>query len=369
MNQNTIQPIQWKNNTLVLLDQRKLPQNIEYITICSVEETVKAIQEMVVRGAPAIAITGLYGLVLFLLLQTNKPSYIQFLATIQYIQSSRPTAVNLKLAMEMVLENIPIQLYNSMPLEKLTEFLLSISHRYFQQDIQTNLQIQKNGMGLFDAKQKEYAILTHCNTGALATAGIGTALGVIRGLRDRGHQLTVYADETRPYHQGSRLTAWEMMQENINCYILTDSMAGWLFKTKKIDAVIVGADRIAANGDTANKIGTYPLSIVAKEHGIPFYVCASYTSFDFSISSGNEIVIEMRSEDELTQNSFLKDENGNCLFQPGLLAPIGAKAFNPSFDITPAKYITAIITEKGIIQEPNTVSVKQIMQMQATTEK
>jgi methylthioribose-1-phosphate isomerase len=361
VNTNPVQPIQWKDNVLVLLDQRKLPQSIEYVTVRSVDDAVNAIKEMVVRGAPAIAITGLYGLVLFLQTEVYKPNYTTFTVITKYIQSSRPTAVNLKLALEMVLEKVPIDLYDSTRIDKLVEKLLQIANDYFQQDIQTNLHIQKNGTSLFHTRKKEYAIVTHCNTGALATAGIGTALGVIRGLRDRGHKLTVYADETRPYLQGSRLTAWEMMQENIDCYIITDSMAGWLFKTKKIDAVIVGADRIASNGDTANKIGTYPLAIVAKEHGVPFYVCASKTSFDFTLSTGDEIPIEMRASDELTQNSFLKDEKGDCLIEPGFFAPVGAKALNPSFDITPAKYITAIITEKGIIKEPNKASIEQVM--------
>ena len=215
-------------------------------------------------------------------------------------------------------------------------------------------------VNLFPEK-KELSILTHCNTGALATAGHGTAIGILRTLRDSGFRLTVYAGETRPYHQGSRLTSWELMQEGIECFIIADSMAGWLCKSRKIDAVIVGADRIAPNGDTANKIGTYSLSIIAKEHSIPFYIAATSVSFDFTIRTGEEINIEMRPEDELTRNSFLKDSDGKFYIPEGVLSPLGAKALNPGFDVTPAKYISAIVTEKGIISPVNEEKIRMIL--------
>jgi methylthioribose-1-phosphate isomerase len=354
------QSIIWKGQSLELLDQRKIPKKKEYIQIQNLSETIVAIQEMAVRGAPAIAITGIYGLVLELKSKNHKPEYKEFLKYSQMILESRPTAVNLKFALDGFLNLFPEEKWNSLHYPEILERAENYANQIFSEDLEQNLKIGKLGAGLFHKKIKELTLITHCNTGALATTGHGTALGVIRSLRDLGYKLLVYADETRPYHQGSRLTAFELMEEKIECNIITDSMAAWVMQNRKVDAVIVGADRIARNGDTANKIGTYSLAIVAKAHSIPFYVAATSTGFDLNLSDGSKIPIEMRSPDEVLRNSVLKNSEGKPLLEEGILSPKGAMAINPSFDVTPAHYIAAIITEKGIISpvtEENVIKI------------
>ncbi|MCE9499959.1 MAG: S-methyl-5-thioribose-1-phosphate isomerase [Leptospira sp.] len=355
----SFQSIIWKKNSMTLLDQRKLPGSKEFIEVRSLEETILAIRQMIVRGAPAIAMAGLYGMVLYLKSQSRKPSFMELTEKRNLLLESRPTAVNLRLALEKLFLNFFD--YASLTNLHLIEIAEDEADELFKKDLSDNLAIAHNALKLFTEK-KELSILTHCNTGALATAGHGTAIGILRTLRDSGFKLTVYAGETRPYHQGSRLTSWELMQEGIDCYIIADSMAGWLCHSRKIDAVIVGADRIAPNGDTANKIGTYSLSIIAKEHSVPFYVAATKVSFDFTIRTGEEITIEMRPEEELTRNSFLKDSEGKYYIPEGVLSPIGAKALNPGFDVTPAKNISAIVTEKGIISPVNEENVRLMME-------
>ena len=276
-----LKSILWKGDRLSILDQRKIPASKEFIDCKSLEDVIFCIKSMVVRGAPAIAMTGIFGLVLELKNAKEKLVYNKFLRKTTTLLESRPTAVNLRLAIEDYLKLINEKVYLTKTLKELIQLSEKYALSLLEEDLKWNLQIGKNGLSLFSKKQKELSILTHCNTGALATAGHGTAIGIIRSLRDAGYKLTVYADETRPYQQGSRLTAWEMQEEKIPCYIIAEGMSAWLFQNRKIDAVIVGADRIAPNGDTANKIGTYALSIVAKENKVAFYVAATKTSFDF----------------------------------------------------------------------------------------
>ena len=249
-----LKSILWKGDRLSILDQRKIPASKEFIDCKSLEDVIFCIKSMVVRGAPAIAMTGIFGLVLELKNAKEKLVYNKFLRKTTTLLESRPTAVNLRLAIEDYLKLINEKVYLTKTLKELIQLSEKYALSLLEEDLKWNLQIGKNGLSLFSKKQKELSILTHCNTGALATAGHGTAIGIIRSLRDAGYKLTVYADETRPYQQGSRLTAWEMQEEKIPCYIIAEGMSAWLFQNRKIDAVIVGADRIAPNGDTANKI-------------------------------------------------------------------------------------------------------------------
>lgn len=349
--QNTnLVPILWKDNSLHILDQRQVPRKKEYLICKDLDEVIYAIQTMAVRGAPAIAIAGCFGLVLEMQKFTNnkeKPNYFEFVNLCEKLKKARPTAVNLTKVIHSLLSELPLDLWEKMTPQDLTKKLENFASHELEKDKKANLQLGRYGANLFQDLD-EVHILTHCNTGALATAGYGTALGIVRYLHNIGKKVTLYANETRPYLQGSRLTAFEMEEEGIPYYILTDGMASWLFSTRKIHAVIVGCDRIARNGDTANKIGTCNLAILAKEFQIPFYVAATKDSFDTNLSSGNQIPIEMRDPKEITELSFLKDKNGQPIIPSGTIAPIGAKALNPAFDITPSKYITKIITEEGV---------------------
>ncbi|XDD45959.1 S-methyl-5-thioribose-1-phosphate isomerase [Leptospira sp. WS39.C2] len=336
-------PIQWKSTYLSLLDQRALPGKKEFLEIRTLDETIFAIREMAVRGAPAIAITGIFGLTIAAKNKSGKTNSVEVDGIIKQVFESRPTAVNLSFALKEAKNRVE----GETNWESISEIWESYALQMMVDDLNANQSLGKNGANLFSKDQDEFHIITHCNTGALATAGHGTALGVIRSLRDLGRKVVVYADETRPFLQGSRLTAFEMMEEGIECYIITDGMSGWLMNHRKIDAVLVGCDRVAANGDTANKIGTYNLAIVAHEHNVPFYVCATKDSFDLNLKTGDEIPIEMRKESEVTQFDFLKTSDGKYLFPEGKTSPVGARALNPSFDITKAKFIRNFITEFG----------------------
>lgn len=360
MQESGLKPILWKEGTLTLLDQRVLPGVTSFLIAKTMEDCIFAIREMVVRGAPAIAITGAFGIALYLNGLSQKPSLSELKKKLDELLESRPTAVNLRLAIEEFLARFPETEYNGFRLEDLQRGAEKFALFMLEEDLNNNLTLSKNALSLFPKNPSTLNIITHCNTGALATAGHGTALGVIRSLRDAGHSLTVYADETRPYLQGARLTAWELKEEGIPAYLITDSMAGWIMSSRKIDAVIVGADRIASNGDTANKIGTYPLAIVAKHHGVPFYVAATEKSMDFRIQDGSQIPIEMRKEEEVTSFGFLKDENGKPFLSEGIIAPKGMPALNPSFDVTPASLITGIITERGIISPVTKSNLEKI---------
>ncbi|MCZ8344677.1 MAG: S-methyl-5-thioribose-1-phosphate isomerase [Leptospira sp.] len=351
MTQSTLRPILWNSDQMELLDQRLLPAKKEYLKIKTIDETISAIRDMAVRGAPAIAITGMFGLVLFSKSKSGDLDRRIVESAIEQMFQSRPTAVNLSFA----LEEAKRRAEGAKSYERLTEIWETYALEMLENDFKSNLSLGNYGAKLFDANQSEFHIITHCNTGALATAGHGTALGVIRSLRDMGKKVVVYADETRPFLQGSRLTAFEMMEEGIECYIITDGMSGWLMDTKKIDAVLVGCDRVAKNGDTANKIGTYNLALAAKAHSVPFYVCATKDSFDLNLSTGKDIPIEMRREEEVLLYDFLKDRTGNFLIPEGKTAPKGARALNPSFDVTKFHLITSFVTEFGSFA-PNEIS-------------
>ncbi|XDD49071.1 S-methyl-5-thioribose-1-phosphate isomerase [Leptospira sp. WS92.C1] len=360
MQESGLKPILWKEKKLILLDQRVLPGSTSYLTAETLEDCIFAIREMVVRGAPAIAITGAFGIAIYLNALSSKPSPAEFKKKLTELLESRPTAVNLRLMIEEFQSRFTENENSTLSLEDLRKQAEIFALTMLETDLNDNLALSKNSLSLFPKSPSQLNLITHCNTGALATAGHGTALGVIRSLRDAGHFLTVFADETRPYLQGARLTAWELKEEGIPAFLITDSMAGWLMGSRKIDAVIVGADRIASNGDTANKIGTYPLAIVAKHHGVPFYVAATAKSMDFRIPDGSHIPIEMRKPDEVTSFSFLKDENGKPFLNEGVIAPIGMDALNPSFDVTPASLITGIITERGIVSPVTEENLKKI---------
>ena len=331
-----IKPIEFKDNKLILIDQRKLPKKEEYFICKDYKDVAISIKEMVVRGAPAIGVTAAYGIALFVLNCSNKDELMKYFERVcKEFSETRPTAINLFWAIDRM--NKKFESIREKSLDEIKSEILNEAHNIFKEDIEINKKIGGNGEKLIKDNSN---ILTHCNAGALATAGYGTALGVIRSAFYNGKNIHVYVDETRPFLQGSRLTAWELMKENIPCTLICDNMAGFLMKLGKIDAIIVGADRIASNGDTANKIGTYTLAVLAKKHSIPFYVAAPYSTFDFSIKSGNEIPIEERPGIEITE-LYTKSS-----------APDGIKTFNPAFDVTDADLITAIITEKEILYPP-----------------
>ncbi len=311
MKKSAVEPIRWKGDRLELLDQRLLPGKTSYVKCRTAAEVAKAIKDMVVRGAPAIGCAAAFGVVL------GKGSDSAY----KILSKSRPTAVNLFWALDRM--------------RKATD-LEAEARAIYAEDLAGNRAMGDLGAVLIPQGAR---IMTHCNAGALATAGYGTALGVIRSSKNK--KISVIASETRPYLQGARLTAWEMVQEGIPCTLITDSMAGHMMSSGEVDVVVVGADRIAANGDVANKIGTYALAVLAKRHGIPFYVVAPLSTFDAKIASGKEIPIEERPAAEVTG------------YRGAQWAPKGVKVRNPAFDVTPAELITGIICEKGVVLQPN----------------
>ncbi len=331
-----IRSLEFKNNKLYLIDQRKLPGKYEKFICENYRDVDFAISDMVVRGAPAIGVTAAYGIVLaaleFLELPLNK--FLKEMHTAcDILNNSRPTAVNLMWAIKkmrnfLTRDDSPKMIFDKMKME---------ADKIAEEDVKTNRKMGQLGNSLIPQKA---AILTHCNTGALATVEYGTALGVIRAAFDDGKDIFVYADETRPRLQGARLTAWELMQEGIPSKLIVDNAAASLIRDSKIDLILVGADRIASNGDSANKIGTFMLSVVAKVYNIPFYIVAPTTTIDFNIETGDEIIIEERSKEEITQISGIQ------------IAPENIEVYNPAFDVTPNDNITAIVTEKGIIKQP-----------------
>ena len=318
-----VEPIRWKRDRLELLDQRLLPGKKKYLACRTAQQVAKAIRDMAVRGAPAIGCAAAFGVVLG---KGSKAAY-------DLLAKSRPTAVNLFWALERMRRA-----------QGAGGDLEAEALAIFHEDLSANHRLAKLGAGLVPERAR---VMTYCNTGALATAGYGTALGVIRASRNKN--ISVIANETRPYLQGARLTAWECMQEHIPCTLITDNMAGHLMARGEVDLVIVGADRIAANGDVANKIGTYPLAVLAGRHGIPFYVAAPVSSFDLSIPDGSRIPIEERPADEVTG------------YRKTRWAPRGVKVRNPAFDITPAELITGIICEKGVILRPSRETIQAMM--------
>ncbi len=308
-----VEPIRWRGDRLELLDQRLLPERTEYVSCTTATEVATAIRDMVVRGAPAIGCAAAFGVVL------GKGTAEAH----QVLSKSRPTAVNLFWALARM---------------KGARDLAAEAVAIYEEDIAANRTMGALGAALVPAGAR---VMTHCNAGALATAGYGTALGVIRAAHDAGKNISVLVNETRPYLQGARLTAWEMVQEGIPATLITDNMAGHLISRGEADLIVLGADRIAANGDTANKIGTYTLAVLARRHGLPFYVAAPLSTFDRAIADGSGIVIEERPEDEV------KGYRGERW------APAGIKVRNPAFDVTPAELITGIICEKGVVLAPD----------------
>jgi len=315
----TVEPIRWKGDALELLDQRELPERTVYLSCRTAQEVADAIRSMVVRGAPAIGCAAAFGVVLG---KGSRESY-------DVLARSRPTAINLFWALERM---------------KKAANLEAEAKAIFEEDLAANRAIGRLGAELIPQGAR---ILTYCNTGALATAGHGTALGVVRSAKAKN--VSVIACETRPYLQGARLTAWECVQEGIPCTLVTDNMAGYLMSRGEADLVIVGADRIAANGDVANKIGTYPLAVLARRHALPFYVAAPLSTFDAKIADGSKIPIEERPPEEVTG------------YRGTRWAPQGISVRNPAFDVTPAELVTAIICEKAVVRDPDRARLQALM--------
>lgn len=341
-----VQALKWVGGVdgfLELIDQRRLPNELVRLQCRDIEQLYEAIKTLTVRGAPAIGVAGAYGLVLAMQNLDTQCSMLDVLECLKkaadYLSSSRPTAANLFWALDKVkckAEDF-VSSRAKVNLQELQEAILDEANAICQEDVDMCRRIGENGEKFI---KDGAGILTHCNAGALATAGQGTALSVMFEAHKKGKKFKVYVDETRPMLQGARLTAWELKQADIDVVVICDNMAGWLMKLGKISAVITGADRIAANGDAANKIGTYSLSILAREHGVPFYIAAPSSTFDLTIKSGDQIPIEQRIEDEVT---FFGDVR---------ITPDGVDIYNPAFDVTEAQDITAIITERGIIEKP-----------------
>jgi methylthioribose-1-phosphate isomerase len=349
-----IKTVEWTKEGIRMIDQRLLPTEEKYLTLRSWEEVAEAIKKMVVRGAPAIGVSAAMGLALGAS-QSVGMSVADleddFGYMCQVMSQTRPTAVNLFWAIDRMRRVFDVEKGNTQDVDMLKAKLVEEAQKIFQEDIAANRAIGRYGAELINDGS---TILTHCNAGALATAGdYGTALGVIRGARDAGKRVAVIADETRPFLQGLRLTAWELEKDGIPVTVITDSMAGHVMKSGKVDSVVVGADRIAANGDTANKIGTYMVAVLAKTHKIPFYVAAPITTLDLSLKSGDEIPIEERDTKEVTH---IRDQQ---------MGPEGVDVHNPAFDVTPNEFIEAIITDKGVARAPYVESLRKLIEVGA----
>jgi len=327
----SVEPIRWQDNKLQLLDQRKLPRQVVWMTCSDAAEVARAIRDMVVRGAPAIGVAAAFGVALAALRGDDVR------AAAAELRDARPTAVNLAWAVDRMLQKWSGGLQPA--------GLVAEAQMMFAEDVEANRRIGRFGAELLGSSA---TILTHCNAGALATAGYGTALGVVRAAAEEGKRIAVFADETRPYLQGARLTAWELQQDGIDVTLITDNMSGHFFQHGQFDAVIVGADRIAANGDAANKIGTYTLAVLAKAHGVPFYIAAPMSTIDIATPNGAAIKIEERSPDEVTSIGGVK------------IAPEGVAARHPAFDVTPAALITAIITDRGVLFAPYEEAIRRV---------
>ena len=328
--------IEWIDSKVRLLDQTRLPLEEVYIDLSDYQEVVQAIKKMRVRGAPVLGVAAAYGAVLgaAAIESSDKEGFTaQMEPVFQALLSSRPTAANIRWALERMRGVVE----SGQEVSAIKKTLLEEAHGIQQQDEEANRRMGALGAELLKGVG---TVMTHCNAGALATAGYGTALGVIRSAVEKGTNLRVLATETRPFLQGARLTAWELANDDIDTTLITDSMAGHFLSKGEVDCVIVGADRIAANGDVANKIGTYSIAVLAKENGIPFYVAAPVSTIDLSVPSGEEIPIEERSPEEVVH------------FMGVQVAPDGISACNPAFDVTPHRYVSAIITEAGIAREP-----------------
>jgi len=336
--------LRWEDGGLALLDQRLLPGEIKYVRCGSAADTAEAIQKMVIRGAPAIGCAAAYGVALEARRHAHSaPEQFQeaIAAGIDRLAHSRPTAVNLSWALKRM--RSALDALGLRPPAELAAGLLTEAHAIHAEDVAMNRRLGTYGAALVPDGSR---ILTHCNAGALATAGHGTALGVIRSAVEAGKRVQVYADETRPWLQGARLTAWELIQDAIPTTLLADVAAGFLLSRSEIDLIIVGADRVAANGDTANKIGTYPLAVLAQRHAVPFYVACPLSTIDLAVPDGRGIPIEERPGDEVTG------------YRDTRWAPEGVKVRNPAFDVTPAELITALITERGVVRPVNEAGIR-----------
>jgi methylthioribose-1-phosphate isomerase len=341
-----IQTLEWTDSGVRFIDQRKLPGEEVYVTCSTHGAVADVIRDMVVRGAPAIGVAAAMGIALGI---KNSPASkaqeleLEFEKICDVMAQTRPTAVNLSWAIQRMKEKF--QALRSKSIPQIKQALIEESKHMHAEDIAANQALGRQGAMLMPSSG---GVLTHCNAGALATCGYGTALGVIRAAVEQGKNIHVYADETRPFLQGSRLTAWELMKDGIPTTVIADNMAGAMMRQGKIGAIIVGADRIAANGDVANKIGTYTVAVLAKEHGIPFYVAAPFSTIDLTTPDGSKIPIEQRNIREVTHIAGQQ------------MVPEGVQVENPAFDVTPAKYVSAIVTERGIVRAPYQESLKQL---------
>ena len=345
-----IQTLEWTDRGVRFIDQTKLPTEETYVTCKTYQEVADVIRNMVVRGAPAIGVAAAMGVALGV--KNSRAESVgdlkrEFDQICEVIGKTRPTAVNLFWAIRRMREKF--ETLRVRPVAQIKQALVEEAQRLHAEDIAINQAMGRHGAALMPASG---SVLTHCNAGALATAGYGTALGVIRAAVEQGKKIHVYADETRPFLQGSRLTAWELIKDGIPTTVISDNMSGAMMRQGKIAAVVVGADRIAANGDVANKIGTYTVAVLAKEHGIPFYVAAPISTVDLETPDGSKIPIEQRNPAEVTT------------IAGKLMTPEGVQIENPAFDVTPAKYVTAIVTERGIARAPYGEALARLVRAQ-----
>ena len=341
-----IKTLEWTDEGVRFIDQTKLPTEETYVVCKNYEEVADAIRTMVVRGAPALGVAAGMGVALGVReSQARDHAELQrdFTRICEVLAGTRPTAVNLFWGIRRMREKF--EQVSDQPIPDIKQALVAEAQRMHAEDIAANQAMGRHGAVLLPSRG---TVLTHCNAGALATAGYGTALGVIRAAVESGKQLQVFADETRPFLQGSRLTAWELMKDGIPTTVISDNMAGAMMRLGKINAVVVGADRIAANGDVANKIGTYGVAVLAKEHGIPFYVAAPFSTVDLATADGSHIPIEQRSSTEVTHLAGKQ------------IAPDGVRVENPAFDVTPHQYVSAIITERGVVRAPYAETLKAL---------
>jgi methylthioribose-1-phosphate isomerase len=342
-----VETLRWRGERLELIDQRCLPSRFEYVACASAAEVAAAIRAMVVRGAPAIGCAAAFGVALEALRHRNlsRPEFDAALdSAFAELRESRPTAINLFWALDCM--RAARAAPGGAEPSAIAAELVRAAVGLYQADLETNHAIGRAGAALMPQVAR---VMTHCNAGALATAGHGTALGVVRSARDQGKRISVIASETRPYLQGARLTAWEMVQEGIPVTLITDSRAGHLMRLGQVDVIVVGADRIAANGDVANKIGTYPLAVLAARHGLPFYVAAPLSTIDIGVAHGDAIPIEQRDAEEVTGYGGVR------------WAAEGVSVANPAFDVTPAELVTALITEKGVTEKPDAAKIGRLV--------
>ena len=350
-----IQTLEWTDHGVVFIDQTKLPTEEVYVTCTTHLQVADVIRNMVVRGAPAIGVAAAMGIALGAKNSAAKAGddfAHEFDRICESIRQTRPTAVNLFWAIRRMREKF--ESLRTQPIAQIKQSLIEEAQRMHAEDIAANRAMGRHGATLMPASG---GVLTHCNAGALATAGYGTALGVIRAAVEQGKKIHVYADETRPFLQGARLTAWELMKDGIPTTVISDNMAGAMMSQGKLGAIVVGADRIAANGDVANKIGTYSVAVLAKEHGIPFYVAAPISTVDLETPDGSGIPIEQRNAREVTHIAGKQ------------MVPDGVEIENPAFDVTPAKYVAAIITERGIARAPYQKTLRELAESARLAEK